>query len=76
MAPGDALMLISDGLYEQPNPAGECYGRERVEQIVHSRAGNSMAELAAALLDDVSAFADGAPQDDDITLVLLGRCSA
>jgi phosphoserine phosphatase len=76
MAPGDCLLLISDGLYEQPNPAGECYGRQRVEQIAHAQAGASMAELAAALLDDVSAFAEGAPQDDDMTLVLLGRCSA
>ena len=38
--------------------------------------GASMAELSATLLDAVQAFAAGAPQDDDMTVVLVKREAA
>jgi phosphoserine phosphatase len=73
LAPGDALVLLSDGIYETGNGSGEQFGEDRVEQVVAAHHGRGMAALSAALLDAVQAFADGAAQEDDITVVLVRR---
>jgi anti-sigma regulatory factor (Ser/Thr protein kinase) len=73
MQPGDILLLLSDGIYEYQGSAGEQFGEARVEEIVRSHHRESMARLSAILLDAVQAFAGGAPQDDDITVVLVKR---
>lgn len=76
MSPGDVLVLLSDGVYEYENAAGEQFGEARVEAIVGEHRGMSMAALASRLLADVHAFAQGAPQQDDITVVLVKREAA
>jgi len=73
LAPGDLLVLLSDGIYDAVNAAGEAFGEERVEQLVATHHAGSAAALSAALLDAVQAFAEGAPQEDDITVVLVKR---
>ncbi len=73
MQPGDILLLLSDGIYEYEDSRGEQFGETRVEEIVRSHGGKSMAELSSILLDAVDAFAQGAPQADDITVVLIKR---
>jgi len=73
MQPGDILVLLSDGIYEYHNAGGEQFGEARVEEIVRSHHGESMAQLSAILLDAIQTFAAGAPQDDDITVVLVKR---
>ncbi len=73
MLPGDILILLSDGVFEYHDPDREQFGEARVEQIVQAQHGKSMAELATMLLDGTNAFARGAPQEDDITMVLVKR---
>ena len=73
LAPGDVLVLLSDGIYEYGNGAGEQFGEDRVEQVVAGHHAHGMAALSAALLDAVQAFAGGAAQEDDITVVLVRR---
>jgi phosphoserine phosphatase len=73
MQPGDILLLLSDGIYEYHDAGGEQFGEARVEEIVRSHHGESMAQLSAILLDAIQTFAAGAPQEDDITVVLVKR---
>lgn len=73
LLPGDVLLLLSDGIYEQHDASGEMFGEERVEQMVRNHGQASMAELSARLLAAVPAFSHGTAQEDDITLVLLKR---
>jgi phosphoserine phosphatase len=73
LLPGDVLLLLSDGIYEQHDAQGEMFGEERVEQLVREHGNAPMAELSARLLAAVQAFAHGTAQEDDITLVLLRR---
>jgi phosphoserine phosphatase len=73
MAPGDWLVLLSDGVYEYADADGLQFGRERVEQVLREAHARSADELAARLMQAVQAFARGAPQDDDITMVLVKR---
>jgi phosphoserine phosphatase len=73
MAQGDILALLSDGLYEYPNLSNEEFGEARVEEILRAHGGKPMAELSGRLLGAVRAFARGAPQGDDMTVVLVKR---
>lgn len=68
---GDALVLYSDGVTEAFNAQEECYGNERLLADASSLAGLSAPALTAELLRKVRAFADGAPQSDDIAILAL-----
>ena len=73
LLPGDVLLLLSDGIYEQHDVLGDMFGEPRVEQLVAEHRKGSMAALAACLLTAVQAFSRDAAQEDDITIVLLKR---
>lgn len=73
LEPGDALVLLSDGIYETEDARGELFGRARVEALLREGADGAMAELAARILAAAHAHADGLPQADDITLLLVAR---
>ena len=74
MDAGDALVLVSDGFFEWPNPGGEMYGAERLAESIGSRApGASARQLIDALRGDVVGFAEGTPQPDDMTAVVIRR---
>jgi phosphoserine phosphatase RsbU/P len=73
---GDILVLLSDGFYEYHGRGGEQFGDERVQDIVSRHARKPMADLLHILLKSVDAFADGAPQQDDMTAVLVKREAA
>jgi len=75
MQPGDILVLVSDGFFEQENARGEQFGEARVTSIVDAHAGQPVAALLALLVEAVKAFAEGTPQADDMTAVLLKRDS-
>lgn len=75
LAPGDLLALLSDGIFEYRDAAGEPFGLARVEAVLRRVAQRPAAEIAAAILDAVRAHGRGAPQADDITIVLLRRDS-
>jgi phosphoserine phosphatase RsbU/P len=76
LQPGDVLMLLSDGIYEQRNDRGEEFGQRRVEDIVRRYGHHGTPQLALHLLDGVQAFAAETAQEDDMTVVLLKRDEA
>jgi len=73
LAPGDWLVLLTDGIYEFADRAGVLFGRQGVEQVLRQGRDGSAAALAARLMDAVREHAQGAPQEDDITIVLVKR---
>lgn len=73
LAPGDIVLLLTDGVYEYPDAAGALYGEARVEAVARQHGTRPMADLASRLLADVEAFAQGTPQADDVTMVLVAR---
>ena len=73
LEPGDVLGLISDGIYEYENPAGEQLGEERVAAVVRAHHERPMKELVAELLARAREFGGTAAQADDITIVLIRR---
>ncbi len=73
LAPGDILVLLSDGIYEYRDAHDEEFGERRAEDIVRAHHDKPAAELAARLLASVQAFAGNAMQEDDMTVVLVKR---
>ena len=74
LEPGDTLLLYTDGVSEAMNPANELFGEERLLARLKSSAERGM-DSALTICQDldeaVFAFADGAEQSDDITLLAL-----
>ena len=73
LLPGDILALLSDGIYEYHDRHNQLFGEDRVEAILRNHHESTMAEVSSRLLGEVEAFAQGAPQEDDITIVLVKR---
>jgi sigma-B regulation protein RsbU (phosphoserine phosphatase) len=69
--PGDVLILYSDGVSEAFNPQEECYGNDRLLAGMHGLATRSAETITARLLDNVRAFADSAPQSDDLAILTM-----
>lgn len=70
---GDTVLLLSDGVYEYADAVGEQFGEDRVVEIVKASASESAKVILEKLLCDLDEFADGAPQEDDITAVMIKR---
>lgn len=73
LATGDILCLLSDGIFEYESPEGEQFGRSRVEELLARHHADTTEVMSAELLAELHRFARGAPQEDDITMLLLKR---
>ena len=73
LAKGDVLILYTDGIVEAQNPQGTFFDSERLLACAHSNLGRSAQQLQDSIIADVNEFSAGAPQGDDLTLVILHR---
>ena len=73
LAPGDTLILYTDGVSEAMNSEGEEFGVDRLMRIFNERAPASAKEANEVILQAVVEFADGYPQSDDVTCLVLRR---
>jgi phosphoserine phosphatase len=73
MAPGDIIGLLTDGIFEYQDRSGELFGEERVGALVIAHGDAPMAGLVERIVSEVEAFAGGAPQNDDMTILLVRR---
>jgi phosphoserine phosphatase RsbU/P len=74
LRPGDRCLLYTDGLFEAMNAAHEEFGKPRVGEFLQRHSSFPAAQLAAALLEEVSRWSGhtgGRSQEDDITLLVL-----
>jgi len=71
LAPGDIVVIYTDGVTEAVNAAGEMFGDDRLVSLVAASASLSADEIKGRVLGEVVAFTSGLPQGDDITLIVL-----
>ncbi len=71
LAPGDTVLLMSDGFPELFNDKDEMLDYPRVKEIFKEAADRSADEIVAHLLKAGERWSNGRPQDDDITFVVL-----
>jgi serine phosphatase RsbU (regulator of sigma subunit) len=75
LAPGDTLVLYTDGITEAANADGEEFGESRLLDTVVSHSDLHAEPLLQAVVAAVQQFSSGSDQQDDITLV-IARCLA
>lgn len=76
LAPGDMVVLVSDGVYEYENAAGVPFGEQRVAALIAEHRDGTMSRLIQRIVAEVESFAAGAPQNDDMTILLVRRLPA
>jgi phosphoserine phosphatase len=73
IAPGDIVAAITDGVYEYESPSFEMFGEARVIASIRKNAASSADEIVRRIVEEVATFASGAPQNDDMTLLVVKR---
>jgi serine phosphatase RsbU (regulator of sigma subunit) len=68
---GDLYLLFTDGISEAMNDRDDCFGEQRLGRLIEEHAHLPADELRERMLREISAFVGGAPQHDDMTMILL-----
>jgi phosphoserine phosphatase RsbU/P len=71
IAPGDAIVLYTDGITEAMDHAGEMFGDDALARVVTNERELSAAGIRERVLRDVKAFVGDAEPHDDMTMVVL-----
>ncbi len=71
LEPGDTFVLYSDGVSEAMNARDDLYGEERFLATLAAHRDATLPDMLSHVLTDVRAFADGAKQSDDITMLAV-----
>jgi serine phosphatase RsbU (regulator of sigma subunit) len=65
--------MLTDGILERPDKAGEFFGLDRVRAIVRERQGRPAAAILDRLFEAAFAWGEGRPWEDDATIVVVKR---
>ena len=71
LEPGDLVVWFTDGISETMNEAFDCFGEQRLAQVVEQYAHLPFDQLRSYILAELRAFAGGADQHDDMTMILM-----
>jgi len=73
LEPGDFIFQCSDGVTETVDNDDNEFGEERLQELLVGQIGRSPLEIRGAVQSSLAEFAAGAPQPDDLTLVIMRR---
>jgi serine phosphatase RsbU (regulator of sigma subunit) len=73
LAPGDMVVLVTDGFYEWEDPDGEEFGLRRLNTVIRESRDCHAEVVIARLRSAVESFSKGTEQKDDLTAVILKR---
>ena len=73
LAPGDMVLLCTDGIVEAMDEDGKQFGQERLERLVNAFAREPLADLAKRIGAAVSAHYEGESPPDDLTILIARR---
>jgi ligand-binding sensor domain-containing protein len=68
---GDILVIISDGLPEAPNLAGELFDYQKLQDLITTYGNKTAQEVIDQLMMEADAWLSGNHNPDDITLVVI-----
>ena len=71
LRPGDTLLVYTDGVPESATADRTFYGADRLAAFLNGHRELALESLVKALRADIAAFAAGAPQSDDITVLAV-----
>ena len=73
LEPGDALCAFTDGITEAENPGRAQFGVGRLQQVLAANAERKAAYTVSQVIEAVRRHAQGQPQSDDLTCMILRR---
>jgi len=73
LAPGESLVVYTDGLSEAVSSTGDEYGAARLAGVLREHGRKGVRALAAECLSDVHRHQNGAARVDDLSLLVLRR---
>ncbi len=76
MLPGDRLLAYTDGVTDAQNPDDEPFGEGRLLEVAKANVKATPIEMRTAVFDEIKSFVGQAPQEDDITLMVVARDGA
>jgi sigma-B regulation protein RsbU (phosphoserine phosphatase) len=68
---GTVVVIGTDGIWETRNPSGEIFGTSIIEKIIRKCHSETAATIQSVLIDTVQNFQAGAPQEDDVALMVV-----
>lgn len=76
MAPGDILLIGTDGIWETSAPDGTMYGTARVCELLRRHAQLTASELCHVLQAELEDFRAGQSSHDDVTMLIVKAAAA
>jgi sigma-B regulation protein RsbU (phosphoserine phosphatase) len=71
LAPGDWLIIFTDGLVEAENARQDEYGETQLLTVINTAAASTPAEMLKRMLAELDLFVGNTPQHDDVTCLLI-----
>ncbi len=71
LSQGDLVLMYTDGITEAVAPHGERFGVHRLEKVVRNSRHLVAEQVCERVVAGAEAFAEGQPQFDDMTVVVL-----
>lgn len=71
LSPGDSMFLYTDGVTEAMNHSDELFSEERLAKALSDSAEMEIKAVIGKIMDAIYRFSDGAPQSDDITMMMI-----
>jgi sigma-B regulation protein RsbU (phosphoserine phosphatase) len=67
------VLIGTDGIWESENPQGEAFGKKRLQEIIRTHKDQTSQEIVHAITEALANHRQTAPQQDDITMVVIKR---
>lgn len=71
LAPGQVIVIGTDGVWEMPDVKGEQFGKDRLRDVMRETAGGSAEDVARAVRERLLEFRGEARAVDDVTFVVI-----
>ncbi|EPR39792.1 serine phosphatase [Desulfovibrio sp. X2] len=71
LAPGQVVLLATDGVWEATDGEGRQYGKDRLKRLLAGAATASAEEIRRLVVEDVRRFSGCGKQQDDVTVVVI-----
>ena len=68
---GSVIVIGTDGIHETRNEGGMMFGRDRLQEVIRRTHEGKAVSIQSAILEELQNFRGSAPQEDDITLVVV-----
>jgi sigma-B regulation protein RsbU (phosphoserine phosphatase) len=71
IAPGQIIVIATDGIWEARGPDDKMFGKDRLYKIIRQNASASANEIQHAIFEALKRFRKDAKLEDDMTLVVV-----